>query len=127
MIYLTIMQISRFTLLVIEMVLVLTIFTGALFVVWWLLSLDTDTTAAEQKAHMTRMQASAEVYLSRLRDYQGVCADIGVPASYSCHDSEAAFAIEVPAGAGSYLCMDSQGFFGHTHLSKGENTTCRRY
>lgn len=121
------MQVNRVTLRIIEVILGAFVASGVLLVGWWLLSLNTDTTAAEQKAQMTRLKASAEVYYSRLRYYEGVCADVGVPAGYSCHDSEVAYAIEVLAGPGSYLCMDSQGFFGHTHLSKGQNTSCRRY
>jgi hypothetical protein len=121
------MQVNRATLRIIEVVLGTLVAGGVLLVGWWLLSLNTDTTEAQIRAQMTRLKASAEVYYSRLQYYQGVCADIGVPAGYSCHDSDTAFAVEVPAGPGSYLCMDSQGFFGHTHLSKGQNTACRRY
>lgn len=121
------MQVNRVTLRVIEAVLGVVVAASVLFAGWWLLSLNTDTTEAQIQAQMTRLKASAEVYHSRLQYYEGVCADIGVPGDYSCHDSEAAYAIETPVGRGSYLCMDSQGFFGHTHLSKGENTFCRRY
>lgn len=121
------MRINRLTLRVIEAVLIVTIASGALLVGWWLLSINTDTTATEQKAHMTRMKASAEVYYSRLGYYEAVCSDIGVPVGYDCHDSEITFAIEVPAGQGRYLCVDSQGFFAHTHLSLGQDTVCRRY
>lgn len=121
------MRVNRFTLRVIETVLIVIIATGALFIGRWLLSLNTDTTATEQKAHMTRIKASAEIYYSRLGYYEAVCSDIGVPAGYNCHDSDTAFAIEVAAGQGRYLCMDSQGFFGHTHLSIGQGTVCRRY
>jgi hypothetical protein len=121
------MTVSRFTLRLIEIALAAMVSAVALVVGWWLLSLNTDTTEAQMKAQMTRLEASADVYHSRLRYYQGVCGEIGVPTGYICHDSEDAFAIEVAAGNGRYLCLDSQGFFGYTRLSKGEGTTCRRY
>ncbi len=122
-----IMQISRSGLKVLQVVLALVIIVVAALVGWFLLSLNTDTSEAQTKASLSRLEASAKVYFGRLNYYDGVCSDIGVPAAYRCHESSTAYAVEAPLPNGKYLCLDSTGFFGHTLLSKGEGTACRRY
>lgn len=121
------MQVSRGTLKVLQVILGGFIVVGALVAGWALLSLDTDTTEVETKASLTRLEVSANVYYGRLSSYDGVCSDIGVPASYRCHESDTAYAIEAPLPDGKYLCLDSAGFLGHTFISKGDDTACRRY
>ena len=121
------MQISAVTLRIVQVMLGAIIAVVALFAGWWLLSLNTDTSEAQIKAQMTRMEVSASVYYSRLQFYDGVCEDIGVPSGYNCHDSSQAYAIEVQLKSGRYMCLDSQGFFSQTLISKGEGTSCRRY
>lgn len=112
---------------VLQVVLAIIIVVAVLGVGWFLLSLNTDTTEAQTKASLIRLEASAKVYYGRLGYYEGVCTDIGVPATYRCHESNAAYAIEAPLKDGKYLCLDSAGFTGRTLISKGEGTACRRY
>lgn len=121
------MQVSRGALRVLQVILGGFIVVGAVGVGWWLLSLNTDTTEVETKASLTRLGVSAKVYHGRLSSYDGVCADIGVPPAYRCHESSAAYAIEAPLPDGKYLCLDSAGFSGRTLISKGDDTACRRY
>lgn len=121
------MKVSRRTLRVLQMMLVALIVVGVIFTGRWFLSLNTDTTETQVKINLTRIEASAKVYYGRLGYYNGVCTDIGVPATYRCHASSNAYAIEVPLKDGKYLCLDSAGFSGHTLISKGEGTACRRY
>lgn len=121
------MQVSRGALRVLQVIIGALIVVGVLAAGWWLLSLDTDTTETQTKASLTRLGVSGHVYYNRLNSYDGVCADIGVPANYHCHESSEAYAIEAPLPDGKYLCLDSTGFLGHTLISKGNSTACRRY
>lgn len=118
---------GRRTLRVLQVTLAIIIMVGVILAGWWLLSLDTDTTETQINMTLTRLEASAKVYFNRLNYYDGVCTDIGVPDTFRCHESSNAYAIEAPLKDGKYLCLDSAGFFGHTLISKGEGTACRRY
>lgn len=121
------MQVHKSVALVFELVLGIAILAAVAYGGWFLLSLNTDTDAVEAKAQMKLLQASTAAYYSRLRFYDGVCADVGLPRGFRCHADEESFAIETNLGVGLFYCLDSTGFLGETRVSKGESTACRDY
>lgn len=121
------MKVPRAVFVLVQVLLVAVILSVAFIGGWLLLSVNTDTTETQVRAQFTRLQASAQTYFARVRYYDGVCADIGVPSNFRCHNSETAYAVEADIGTGRFLCLDSTGFIGERRVSKGEETSCRQY
>jgi len=92
---------------------------------WLILNSDGATNDAKIKADFVRLEASSQIYYSRLGFYNGVCSDIGLSKDYTCHDSENAFAVEANSSPGRFYCFDSTGFSGKTLESKGAGLRCR--
>jgi len=94
-----------------------------------LANLDDGLTATDL-AHETTlrgMQASAELYRSKLTDYGGVCESIGLDTeAYHCLENTEAYAIEVVLSNDSYYCIDSTGFVGVTSQSFEATPSCQQ-
>jgi len=121
------MQVHKSVALILQILIIIVISAVVLGAGWMLLNLDIDTSEAEQKAQLSRLQASAQLYHSRLQYFEGVCSDIGVPSNWRCNSNTTAYAIEFDLGMGRFYCLDSGGFLGETRVSKGVSVACRNY
>jgi hypothetical protein len=119
------MRMHRSTFIAINIV-VAAVLVGVVAVgIWLVMGVNVDTSPAASEVKLVRLQASAQVYHSRLRYYSGVCDDIGVPRNFRCREAERSYAIEAPVPGGGYLCIDSTGFSGKTKDSIGSETKCK--
>jgi hypothetical protein len=120
------MEMKRSAFVLINLAIICLLLVGVLAVGWVFLNTNLDTSQAENVVKFSRMEAAAKVYYGRLNYYSGVCDDIGVPASFSCTDSETAYAVESKLDSGWFYCIDSSGFNGEMPYSKGSGTACKR-
>ena len=107
-----------------ELVLVLVVIGAVGFGLWYLLSKDLGGPEVDQLAVMKRLQASAQVYHSRLWSYDGICSDIGVPPEMTCEESDDAYVIQIVLDDGAYYCIDSTGFIGPRPTAKASMYAC---
>lgn len=121
------MRISKTTFQFLQVTLVISVTGIFVFIAYQLITTEADNRArdAAKKASVSRVQASAFSYYSRLQYYDGVCADVGTTDEMSCTDSPDAFAVEVPLSNGTYYCADSTRFSGVITESKQRAVVCR--
>lgn len=70
-------------------------------------------------------QAQAEVYKSRMTDYDGICRELGIAAPIMCGDSPVAYRIAERIPEGGFYCADSAGFTGHVPSVPGSALKCQ--
>jgi len=68
--------------------------------------------------------ASAEVFRGRYFDYNGLCADIGLPPSVQCSDSESTYRFWMRLSDGALYCADHQGFNGTVGSIDPQESAC---
>jgi len=123
------MELKESTLYIIEGLLFLVVLSGIIFGILFFAgegSLLGQGADAERKTQLGRLQASAATYHSRLRYFDGVCSDIGVPDNFVCNDTEDAYAVSISLTKGGFYCADSTGFRGETTYPIENSVRCAR-
>lgn len=70
-------------------------------------------------------QAQADVYKTRMTDFDGVCRELGVAAPIMCGDSPVAYRIAERIPEGGFYCADNTGFTGPVPNVPGSALKCQ--
>ncbi len=70
-------------------------------------------------------QSRAEVYKSRMADYDGVCRELAIAAPIMCGDSPVAYRIAERIPEGGFYCADNTGFTGAVPSVPGSALKCQ--
>lgn len=100
----------------------LALFLGVMYLVFIAdFSTDNNTSALVQ---IQQYHSASEIYKARLRDYQGMCPGLGVPAGIFCESTETTFKIWTEGKEGEYACTDHTGFVGMVPFINSYQETC---
>ena len=98
----------------------------AAFIYAVLVMVDTDKGSdASVQANAERLRASAQVYYSRVKFYDGMCKDVGLPRNFSCVETATAYALSGRLSTGKHYCGDSSGFSGVVPWPVRDVPSCR--
>lgn len=123
------MEMNQTTFNIMQSLLFLVVLAGVVFAIFFYFgqgNVTKDAVDVERKAELTRLQTSAGAYYSRLRFFDGVCQDIGVPTPFTCNETSDAYAIDIQLTNGTFYCADSTGFRGAAHGPINDKTVCER-
>lgn len=108
--------------------LVIVVIAGLLFVGGYLFFgavPEFETEAIETKVVLERFQATADIYQARRGSYDGVCADLLLPANIACNGTDSAYALETRLSDRSLVCADSTGAVKSNSIALQSATKCK--
>ena len=118
------MQVNSGVAAVLQLIVFILIVGVAGAAAWWFLTRESTPSDTPLIAEMERLHASAQVYYSRLRFFDGVCSDIGVPDYVTCEESSDAYVLEVLLNNGEFYCADSTDFIGTKSTPRARALAC---